>query len=260
MELKISSGQRDDQTKVIALSKQFLHQWNQLVSTTNWEKGKIICRWRDVLQVEGFSPHHFSDEVWSRHIGNVTPQHAGRLRKVFVRFGSVWQDYSGLYWSHFYAALDWEDPELWLEGAIQNQWSISQMRSARSKAQEAVAQADVQDDDILLQNIHENIVFGIGSSSHVPASKTKNPSTTETSHLEDSVASSQVKLNAETTSPVSASDQTANESMWPEDLQKAFRHLEKILLKHKNATWKEVNLDSVLMKIDQMKRQIQQQT
>ena len=259
MELKISSGQKDDQTKVIALSKQFLYQWNQLVSTTNWEKGKIICQWRDVLQAEGFSPHHFSDEVWSRHIGNVTPQHAGRLRKVFVRFGSVWQDYSGLYWSHFYAALDWDDPELWLEGAIQNQWSISQMRSARSKAQEAVAQADVQDDDILLQDIHENIVLGIGSSSHVPASKTKNPSTTETSHLEDSVASSQVKLNAETTSPVSASDQTANESMWPEDLQKAFRHLEKILLKHKNATWKEVNLDLVLMKIDQMKRKLQQQ-
>ena len=121
MELKISSGQKDDQTKVIALSKQFLHQWNQLVSTTNWEKGKIICRWRDALQAEGFSPHHFSDEAWSRHIGDVTPQHAGRLRKVFVRFGSVWQEYPGLYWSHFYAALDWDDPELWLEGAIQNQ-------------------------------------------------------------------------------------------------------------------------------------------
>ena len=27
----------------------FVGQWNRLVSTTNWEKGRIICQWRDAL-------------------------------------------------------------------------------------------------------------------------------------------------------------------------------------------------------------------
>ena len=258
MELQISSGQKDDQIKVIALSEQFLHQWNQLVSTTNWEKGKIICQWRDTLQAEGFSPHHFSDEAWSRHIGNVTPQHAGRLRKVFIRFGSVWQDYPGLYWSHFYAALDWEDSELWLEGAIQNRWSITQMRSARSKAQEEVKHTTAQVDDIRLQDIQEDIVLGIDASSRVASSRNKNNSTTEMPQLEDSVAFSRSKLNTETASPDPLSEQMLGESTWPKDLQKVFRRLEKILLKHKESTWKEVNRESVLMKFDQLKQQIQQ--
>jgi hypothetical protein len=43
----------------------------------------------------------------------------------------VFKEYDGLYWSHFYAALDWEDAEMWLEGAVQSKWSISSMRHQR---------------------------------------------------------------------------------------------------------------------------------
>jgi hypothetical protein len=64
-------------------------------------------------------------------VGSVTSQHVGRLRRVFQQFGAVFDQYEGLYWSHFQAALDWTDAEMWLEGAILQNWSVSQMRGKR---------------------------------------------------------------------------------------------------------------------------------
>ena len=112
-------------------SEPFVGQWNQLISTTNWEKGQIICQWRESLKKGKAAHSEFSDEAWCQLVGGVTPQHVGRLRRTFERFGHVYQEYQGIFWSHFYAALDWDDAEMWLEGAVQNKWSISGMRQQR---------------------------------------------------------------------------------------------------------------------------------
>ena len=109
----------------------FIGQWNRLVSTTNWEKGRIICEWREALQAAGAAVTDYSDEAWSQLVGRVTSQHVGRLRRVYQRFGAAFDQYQGLFWSHFQAAIDWEDAEMWLEGAIHNGWSVSQMRGKR---------------------------------------------------------------------------------------------------------------------------------
>ena len=75
--------------------------------------------------------NEYSDEAWSQLVGGVTPQHVGRLRRCYDRFGHVFGEYDGIFWSHFYAALDWDDAEMWLEGAVQNKWSVSGMRKER---------------------------------------------------------------------------------------------------------------------------------
>lgn len=112
-------------------SKPFVGQWNNLISTTNWEKGEIICKWRKSLEDEKVAASQYSDEAWSQLVGGVTPQHVGRLRRTFERFGLTFKEYEGIYWSHFYAALDWDDAEMWLEGSVQNKWSVSGMRQQR---------------------------------------------------------------------------------------------------------------------------------
>lgn len=112
-------------------AERFVGQWNRLVSTTNWEKGRIICEWREALIADGAAVTEYSDEAWSQLVGRVTSQHVGRLRRVFQRFGDAFDQYQGLFWSHFQAAIDWEDAEMWLEGAIHNGWSVSQMRGQR---------------------------------------------------------------------------------------------------------------------------------
>ena len=56
------------------------------------------------------------------------------MRRVYHQFGEARGQYAGLYWSHFQTALEWPDPELWLEGAVQNGWSVAEMRQQRCEA------------------------------------------------------------------------------------------------------------------------------
>ena len=134
-------------------SQQYLGQWNRLVSTTNWEKGKIIARWRAELQAANAEPSGFSDDAWSRRVGNVTGQHVGRLRRVFERFGESHESYTGLFWSHFQAALDWNDAEMWLEGAVQNEWSVTSMRAQRYEALQPADETPPREDDLVTEEL-----------------------------------------------------------------------------------------------------------
>ena len=120
-----------------------------MISTTNWDKGDIICKWRESLREAKEPSTSWSDEKWSKLVGGVTAQHVGRLRRTSERFGLTFQDYEGLYWSHFYAALDWEDAEMWLEGAVQSEWSVSQMRKQRWETLGKVPEDKPKDADIV---------------------------------------------------------------------------------------------------------------
>jgi hypothetical protein len=120
-------------------SQEFLGRWTRLVSTTNWEKGRIIHQWREALVAAGAPVELYSDEAWAARVNNVSGQHVGRLRRAFERFGSVYENYSGLFWSHFQAALEWDDAEMWLEGAVQNDWSVADMRRSRGETLGKVA-------------------------------------------------------------------------------------------------------------------------
>ncbi|MDR1290115.1 MAG: hypothetical protein LBK06_02825, partial [Planctomycetaceae bacterium] len=131
------------------LSTTHIGQWNNLVSQTNWEKGAVINSWRETLVSAEMPKAAYSDEAWSRRVGNVSPQHVGRLRRVFERFGGQAEGYVGLFWSHFQAALDWDDAEMWLEGAVQNSWSVAQMRIQRWEAIGAPEELKPRSEDVL---------------------------------------------------------------------------------------------------------------
>ncbi len=117
-----------------ALAAPFVNRWNHLVSTTNWEKGAIIVQWRTELISNNAHPSQYSDDAWARSVEGVSPQHVGRLRRVYERFKDTQPSYKGLYWTHFLAAMEWPDAELWLEGALQSKWSVSEMRRTRWEA------------------------------------------------------------------------------------------------------------------------------
>jgi hypothetical protein len=114
--------------------QRFVGRWNRLVSQTNWEKGAIISQWRAALVDSGAASSAYSDDAWAKRVEGVSSQHVGRLRRVHDRFSKNQESFKGLYWTHFLAALDWDDAELWLEGAVQSKWSISQMRRTRWQA------------------------------------------------------------------------------------------------------------------------------
>ncbi len=114
-----------------AVAAPYVNRWNRLVSQTNWEKGSIIVQWRAELVAAKAHPTQYSDEAWAKSVEGVSAQHVGRLRRVYDRFKDTHTTYQGLYWTHFLAAMDWSDAELWLEGAAQSKWSVSEMRRTR---------------------------------------------------------------------------------------------------------------------------------
>jgi hypothetical protein len=142
--------------ELVQASQPYVGAWNQLVSTTNWEKGRIICEWRAQLIDSGAEASEYADEAWARLVGGVTGQHVGRLRRVSQRFGRVGGDYPSLYWSHFQAAIDWEDAEMWLEGAVQSGWSVSKMRNQRWETLGAVASEKPQAEDEVASELDED--------------------------------------------------------------------------------------------------------
>jgi hypothetical protein len=145
------------EARVEEASAEHLSSWNRLVSTTNWEKGRIINDWRRALRAVGAPRSSYSDEAWSRRVGNVSPQHVGRLRRVYKQFHKTHDQYEGLFWTHFQAALDWEDAEMWLEGAVQNHWSVSAMRQNRWEALGAPADQKPRDEDIVFGELDEDV-------------------------------------------------------------------------------------------------------
>jgi len=136
---------------VLEASEPFVGQWSRLISRTNWEKGKIIAEWREGLIAASAGPSDYADETWSRLVGQVTPQHVGRLRRTYVRFGAVNESYAGLYWTHFLAALEWNDAETWLEGASLNHWSVNAMRMQRWEALGGTADTEPQAGEVVAE-------------------------------------------------------------------------------------------------------------
>ena len=157
-EVRLAQDAGGNQEEAIA---KFLVDWNKLVSMTNWEKGKIIFLWRKTLQESGSQSSEYSDDVWSRRVGNVSSQHVGRLRRVYERFGTIHATapYQKLFWSHFQAALDWLDAEPWLISAANNDWSVQKMRAQRWEALGFPADQKPDDRDLVTEEKDADATF-----------------------------------------------------------------------------------------------------
>lgn len=253
-----------DSPVVEAASTEYLGQWNRLVSTTNWEKGRIICEWREALLKAGAAAGSATDEAWSQRVGNVTPQHVGRLRRVFQRFGHVREQYSGLYWSHFQSALDWPDAEMWLEGAVQNQWSISQMQHERTRTLSMVdGSAAANEAGALEMDEDAPPAAGADMPQAISPSQAEVRDTgefEEAADADDQYDDQQPPFEAENAnsfadqSPVAAVRPFGNLPTLPQDLGDAFEAFKLAIIHHRLAGWQEVSCEDALAALDALRQ------
>lgn len=256
------------------LSTTHVGQWNRLVSQTNWEKGALILRWRNAMIAAELPKAACSDDAWARRVGNVTPQHVGRLRRVAERFGERESEYPGLYWSHFQAALDWDDAEMWLEGAMQNTWSVAQMRIQRWEAIGAPTELKPRDEDVFTAEIDEDVnprndspVSAIGrtetrTAEIGPADIVEGfDSDQPPFETDDSTASQKEPKKAGEKGKMSSTGPSTGEllaslkdfSEMPDDLGDALETLKVSILNHKLSGWKEISPAILLKKLDALK-------
>ncbi len=265
----------DDSDESSAL---YVGRWRGLVSTTNWEKGKVIVEWRQSLIAQGAEVGEYSDDAWSRRVGRITPQHVGRLRRVYDVFGASRTSFEGLFWSHFHAAIDWDDAEMWLEGAVQNGWSVSQMRRQRWETLGSVAADEPQDADVVSTEDDEDIDYSESEplTSHVDSSLEtvegfgREASTHEPTDQHDADDANEgssgpggsgddglhcaADVGESTEAPVELVRPFENLPTLPDDLADAFDEMKLAILRHKVNGWEEISMDDVLRSLDALKQ------
>jgi len=244
-------------------SAQFVGRWNHLISTSNWEKGRIISQWRASLADAGAPAAEYADEVWSKRVGGVSPQHVGRLRRTFDRFDSVRGDYEGLYWSHFHAAVDWEDAEMWLEGGVQNGWSVKQMMNQRWETLGSPEGSEPTDEDVVASEPDEDMETNPSASSELQGevgvmedtdSEEESDEEGDESDEYESGSSDSDSPTA-TSAPNTATQVRPFESLpsLPEDLQEAMEMFKLSIVRHKLLGWDEISRDGLLACLDALR-------
>ena len=247
----------------------YVGQWNRLVSTTNWEKGRIIGQWRDALVANGAAASEFTDDAWTQLVGGVTSQHVGRLRRVYQRFGEASDQYDGLYWSHFQAAIDWEDAEMWLEGAIHNGWSVSQMRGKRWETLGKPGEAPAVDDPAEasgLDGVDNAVPFDAEGAAFASTSSTTSAAETpakgraragnDEDESDDAPATSRSHSGEGDAvgAPAKSRSRLAVEvDELPEDLADAFEQFKLAIIAHRRLGWSETTPGAVIECLDALR-------
>lgn len=254
----------DDDPQAIELAQPFVGQWNQLISTTNWEKGRIISEWRIALIDAGSDSSQYSDDAWSRRVGGVTAPHVGRLRRVFDRYGSTFATYDGLYWTHFLAALDWDDAPLWLEGAAQEGWSVAGMREQRWQANGAVDSQRPTSSQIVDVDTDEDVVMPAQGGGRTKAYGDEPSATTgktyENADFGDEEELASVAGGAGLADPSPGSDGASASNVQPfaglpelpDDLSDAIEQLKLAVLRHKTSSWEQTDAATIQKYLDAM--------
>lgn len=245
-------------------STEYVGRWNRLISTTNWEKGRIISEWRQALQQADAPTASYTDDAWSRQVGGVTPQHVGRLRRVYERFAEAHGQYAGLYWSHFQAALDWPDAEMYLEGAVQSDWSVSQMRHQRWEAMGGSPELEPRDADIVNAELDEDVSPDDDGRLPATISETFNEVHDSGRHADDDFDNGSYDATAPDVSDDVADIAEAPaapalrpfESLppLPSDLNEGFELMKLAILNHKVSGWREIARNDVLAVLESLKQ------
>ena len=255
------------------IALEYVGFWNALVSKTNWEKGKVIHQWRAKLIEEGLPRRIYSDETIAQRIGNVSPQHVGRLRRVYERFGES-EPLPNLYWSHYQAALDWEDADEWLSKASSEKLSVAQTRIARWEKTGAKLSHKPKEEDIVDSEKDEDVNPYNDSDSALTGSEIITP-TSGSLTSDGSKKKSKKKKDAQggqgslgeyggetepwegsstsfTTSDVL--DAISQLATLPEDLSESLEAVKIAILSHKLTGWKDVQPEQIAAYLSEFKR------
>jgi hypothetical protein len=266
----IADRKTDVERELDEASSPFVGRWNKLVTTTNWEKGRIIQQWREAMMASGAPVTEYSDEAWARRVTGVTGQHIGRLRRVYQQFGASYESYEGLYWSHFQIALDWSDGEEWLSQAAAKKWSVAQMRNARwdrlgvspeQRVKEVASDETEVDEDSepmtrdraapeALTPVREQARNAEGPYIEGPDFGDEENSFDEPPSDSDAVAppSEQNELPAEQV--VRPFERIGS---LPDDVIEAFEAYKLVILRHKREHWRDISLDEMVGTLDSLK-------
>jgi hypothetical protein len=208
----------------------------------------------------GTDASHYSDEAWARRVGGVTAPHVGRLRRVYDRFGTTYETYESIYWSHFLAALDWDDAPLWLEGAAREGWSVAGMREQRWEAHGKLESERPGVDPVIEIDLDEDVTMPAQGGGRTKRYDDEPDGIASGPRPEAPDFGDEEELTAMADRP-SASAGGGVESPavpqpfaglpdLPDDLADAIEMLKLAVLRHKSAGWRDTELETIERYLD----------
>jgi hypothetical protein len=176
--------------------------------------------------------------------------------------------FDGLAWSHFQAAIDWDDAEMWLEGALQSPWSVSEMRQHRWETLGGRLTDKPRDEDIIIAELDEdsdpvrNELVDSAAPTITPAydQALSGPLHEGPDFGEENVLSSPTPVAAHevdsppTGEPVTLVSPFRNVENLPGDLGQALEAFKLAILRHKAVGWQETSCESVLASLEALKQ------
>lgn len=117
----VAAEVRQDQDSEAAL----IRGAKEAVSDCAWKVGEFASRWT-AAWARGRTDNDFGAAI------GMTGDQVYQRRRVWDRFGGKTDIYRNLSWSHFYAALAWEDAESWLQWASDKQATVAEMKAWRT--------------------------------------------------------------------------------------------------------------------------------
>ena len=94
------------------------------VSRCNWVVGECAAKWT-VKYAKGRTDSDFAAKV------GLSPDQVYQRRRAWETFGDVRESYPALKWSHFYAALGWDDSSDCFAWAQENDATVAEMKAWR---------------------------------------------------------------------------------------------------------------------------------
>ena len=168
------------------------------------------------------------------------------------------KQYEGLHWSHFFAALDWDDAEMWLEGAIQNTWSVSKMRNARWETMGKRPEEEPHIEQIVVTELDEenqSIAAAVSEGEYNEGPRAEDPdfgdedvgSSKSQSKQDDEMETATNEATGPKIRPFESIDEL------PDDIQSAANAFKIAIIKHKADDWSEISVDDLNALLDALK-------
>ncbi len=112
-----------------------IQEAKQVISTSAWKLGEIACRWTAAYA------RGRTDAALGAALG-ISGDQVYQRRRVWERFSGISDTYRNLSWSHFYAALTWDDADACLNWACENYATVAEMKAWRTAAHSNTESSD----------------------------------------------------------------------------------------------------------------------
>jgi hypothetical protein len=127
-------------TDIKETEEELISKAQSAVSQSNWVVGECADKWTQ-RYARGRGDGDFAALL------GLTADQVFQRRRVWQTFADVYLNYPELKWSHFYAALNWDDAPECLQWADENQATVSEMKAWRRALRGEDLRTESQTDD-----------------------------------------------------------------------------------------------------------------